>query len=191
MPDTSMKWINVLVIAALAGLLYLVLEVPGCDDATTTVPPMQYVEREVVRQVQVPVVRIQKERDTVIDIRIVKNTTDRYFLDKALLQIDSLRAVVRQYAAERGDTVERVYRADTLFCAAGRCDTLSMSFLALSERFMLDYRPSPVEVKLIERAMVVPVEVFPFSKKIEWMSYGTGLGAIGVLTIQALARGKE
>lgn len=150
--------------------------------------PVQYVEREVVRHVPLPVVRVEKVRDTVYDIKVVKSTTDRYFLDKALRQIDSLRTVIREYAAERGDTVERVYSADTVVCSANGCDTVRLSFLALSERFMLDYRPSPREVRLIERSVLMPVEVFPFAKKLEWLGYGTGLGAMGVIGVQAIMR---
>lgn len=170
-----------LLILVVCALLWRSCNVPD-------MPDVQYVEREVVREVQLPVVRIQKYRDTVLDVRFVKVTTDRYFLDKAVRQVDSLRAVIREYAATRGDSVERIYKADTLVCNAGRCDTLSLSFLALSERFMLDYRPSPREVRLIERAVVVPHEVFPTAKKLEWFGYGFGAGVVAVLVGQSLIR---
>ncbi len=175
---------GVILIAGLFAAL-----IPSCSRSKDA-PGIQYVDREVIREIPMPVVRIEKRIDTVHDIHVVHNSTDRYFYEKAMKQIDSLYALIRERAQERRDTVERIYRADTLLCVDNACDTISLSFLALSERLALYHRPSARQVKIVERSVMVPVEVFPVAKKLEWASYGAGVGVVGVLVAQALTREK-
>lgn len=165
------------------AIVFLILAVShwfGGDDPMT--PTVQFIDREVIKTVPIEAIRTEVRTDTVFDIRVVKDKTDRHFYEKAMRQVDSLQKVVRDYAAARGDSIEQIRQGDTVLCwddgANAVCDTIEYQYLIYGSRLLLNVAPAARHVHVTERTITVETKVFPWEKKAEWASYGAIVSAV-------------